>query len=311
MSEPLRLGVSSSAFIHVMPREVVEAMLSFVKDGSPSKLDDRLNRMMADFTRDMMSAINPSEIAALECYHSTIWDVDQVLEPILEKPNVELWSVHAPYSRQFDPSSPNSDIREAAVDAYCVAVDVAKRIGAKVVVTHPGTQAEYDMPKRQRLELIPHVIRKVADYAAQYGIKIAVEPLPKHEPGNSLEEVLWVLDQIDKPNVGINFDVNHLFPASAIPDLIRKAGKLIMSVHISDQDDTERHWLPLEGKLDWGAVLETLTEVGYDGPLIYESHIKNASSCKEIARMVVDNYQKLMKLPLSRADYANINQQTV
>jgi sugar phosphate isomerase/epimerase len=281
-----------------MPREVVHAMSSFVKTGSPGKLDDRLNRMMADFTRDMMSAINPSEISALECYHSTIWDANQVLEPILDHPNVEFWSVHAPYGRQFDPSSPNPDIRGDAVEAYCGAVDVARRLGAKVVVAHPGSQAEYDMPRRERLTLIPDVIGKVADYAAEYGIKIAVEPLPKHEPGSSLEEVLWVLDQINRPNVGVNFDVNHLFPADAIPDLIRKAGNRILSVHISDQDDTERHWMPFEGKLDWNAVLDALGEVGYDGPLIYETHVKNADSCADIARMVVDNYHRLMRLPV-------------
>lgn len=283
----------------MMPKEVVVAMSSFVKTGAPCRLDEHLNRMMVDFTRDMMNAINSSEIGTMECYHSTIWNIDQVMEPILDHPNVEFWSVHAPYGRQYDPSSPNPDIREAAVRAYCEAVDIAKRLGAKVVVAHPGAQAEYDTPRHERLKLIPDTMTRIADYAAEFDIRIAIEPLPNQEPGNSVEEVLWVLDQMNRPNAGVNFDVNHLFPAVAIPDLIRKAGNRILSTHISDQDDTERHWLPFEGKLDWGAVIEALAQSGYDGPLIYETHVKNAGSCDEIAAIIVDNYHKLLKLPVA------------
>lgn len=255
---------------------------------------------MVDFTREMMDAVNSTDISALECYHSTIWDADRVLEPILDNPNVEFWSVHAPYGRMNDPSSPDPEIRASAYKAYCAGVDVAHRLGAKVVVAHPGAKAEYDMPQTERLKLVPEVIARVADYAAQYDIKIAVEPLPNDEPGSTLEEVLWILDEVDKPNAGLNIDVNHLFPAAAIPGMIRKAGKRIFSTHISDQDDHERHWLPFEGKLDWSAVLEAFTEVGYQGPLVYETHIRTAQTVKEAAQIVVDNYNRLIRVPVGQ-----------
>ena len=139
-------------------------------------------------------------------------------------------------------------------------------------------------------------LKKVADMAGESGLKIAVEPLPKDEAGNSLDEVLWIIEKINRPNVGINFDVNHLFPPENIPSLIRKAGELIRSMHISDQDGQERHWLPFEGTLDWQEIIKALTEIGYSGPLIYETHIQNVQTCDEVGRKVVDNYRRLISL---------------
>ncbi len=100
----------------------------------------------------------------------------------------------------------------------------------------------------------------MADIAGEKGMDIGVEPLPKDEIGSSLDEVFAVIERIDRPNVGINFDVNHLYPPEEIPSLIRRAGPLMMSVHISDQDGQERHWLPFEGTLDWREVIAALVD---------------------------------------------------
>jgi sugar phosphate isomerase/epimerase len=48
-------------------------------------------------------------------------------------------------------------------------------------------------------------------------------------------------------------------------------GNKIIATHISDYDFVnERHWLPGEGKVDWQEVIAILTEIGYDGPWLYE-----------------------------------------
>lgn len=316
MSKSLRLGISSSAFIHIMPREVEERRLSYTLTGSPTGLDDRANKLMVDFTRDMMRSIVRAGIGTMELYHSPIWDAERVLEPMLEIDAVEFWSVHAPYGKPCDPSSPDPEIRDAAVQACCGAVDVARMLGAKMVVAHPGSDTPYQMTRQDRLRMVPDTLKRIANYAGERGIRIAVEPVPRDEPGNTLDQVMWVVEQIGMPNVGVNFDVNHLYPAAAIPGLIREAGELILSVHISDQDDTERHWLPFRGKIDWGETLESLLAVGYSGPLIYETHIDDAVNCDEVAHMVMENYGRLMDsvtaLPneFSRAEASRCQNQT-
>lgn len=294
---PFRLGVSGSCFIFTMPEELIVAAYRSALQGTLEKFDDRQNAMMVDFMRDMMRVMNGmDEISAMECYHSTAWDNELILDVALDNPRVEFWSVHAPYGLYIDPSSPDEMAREGAVMSYCDAITTAKRLGAGVVVCHPGINRRPDVPKDVKLRNTIDPFKRVADFAGENGVKIAVEPLPKQEAGSTLEEVLWIIEQVDRPNVGVNFDVNHLFPPEAIPGMIRKTGELLLSVHISDQDGIERHWLPFQGTLDWKEILAALTEIGYTGPLMYETHIHDVSTCEEVGKPIVENYKQLIEL---------------
>lgn len=294
--KPLRLGVSGSSFIYAMPEELLNAAyFTPVREGF-TKFDGHLNSMMVSFMRDMMRTINSIDISAFECYHSMAWNRDKILDVVMENPNVEFWSVHAPYGRFSDPSSPVDQIRKDAVEAYSDAVKVAARLGAKVVVAHPGANVDYGLSEAEQTKYAANTLAKIADFAGENSIKIAIEPLPKEEIGNTLGEVLEIIEQINLPNVGVNFDVNHLFPPELIPSMIRQAGSRILSVHISDQDGIERHWLPFEGTMDWREVLRALVEVGYTGPLIYETHIRNVQSCEEVGQAIVQNYPKLISV---------------
>lgn len=296
MSRPLRLGVSGSSFIWVMPRELLADAYQASVSGTLVKFDERRNGMMVEFMRELMHALNSLEINAFECYHSLAWDRDRVVEVVLENPNVEFWSAHAPYGLYCDPSSPIERARRGALAGALDTIEVARRLGAKVVVVHPGISVEYDAPRDTRIGWVADVLREVADAASAHQLRIAVEPMPKDEIGNTLDEVLDIIELIDRPNVGVNFDVNHLFPPEAIPAMIRRAGSRIVSVHISDQDGVERHWLPFVGKMEWAEVLKALTEVGYGGPLVYETHIHDASNCMQAGQIIVDNYRRLIKL---------------
>ena len=295
--DPLRLGVSGSCFIYVMPEDVRLAAYTASVQGVMTKFDDRLNKLMADFTREMMGAINSTdEIKAMECYHSMAWDRDAITEIVLDLANVEFWSVHAPYGMYCNPTSPLEKAREGAVEGYCDAVQVSHQIGAKVVVSHPGVNAGPKGPRKEMIQAAVDPLRRVADFAGERGVSLALEPLPKEEIGNCVVELFEIIDRVDRPNVGINFDVNHQFPPEAIPDMIRQVGSRLLSIHISDQDGQERHWLPFEGTLDWAQVLRALTDIGYKGPLMYETHIREAKNCEEVVRPIVENYGKLIQL---------------
>lgn len=296
MLKPLRLGVSGSSFIWVMPRELLASAYQASVSGTLVKFDERLNAMMVEFMQELMDTLNTLDIDAFECYHSLAWDRERVLDVVLENPNVEFWSAHAPYGLYCDPSSPIERAREGALAGDLDTIEVARRLGAKVVIVHPGISAEYDTPRKTRIGWVADVLRQVADAAGECQLRVAVEPLPKDEIGNTLDEVLDIIDRIDRPNVGVNFDVNHLFPPEAIPGMIRRAGSRIFNVHISDQDGVERHWLPFKGTMDWSEVLQALTEIGYSGPLVYETHIRDAQTCMEAGKIIVENYRRLIGL---------------
>jgi len=290
------LAVSGSCFAYVMPRSLATAMWEANQGGSPVPFDATANASMVSFMREMMEALAESRIGLMECYHSPIWESGPVEEVIRECGSVRVWSVHAPYGPAFDPSSPCEEVRSRATAAYLDAVEIAGRLGARVVVCHPGANVGSEMPKTKRLRLSAEAIAPVAERAGELGLTIAVEPLPKDEPGCDLDQVLWLVGRIGTPNVGVNLDVNHLFPPESLPDQIRRAAGRIANAHISDQDGQERHWLPFEGVLDWTAILAAFRENDYSGPLVYETHIQNAATCGEVCAAIVENYKLLMAL---------------
>lgn len=292
---PLRLGVSTSSFLWAMPPGL------FRIAASGGKFDAEQNRQMANYTRNIMSVLKDSSVRSLECYHMLAWNADPITEVILDGltrlPEVEPWSVHAPYGPQLDPSLPDPEIHKAAIAACKSAIRVAKAIGAKTIITHPGADVDIEIDRKERLQLSVHSLMEIADMAAAEGLRIAIEPLPKREPGNTIEELVWIVEHVDRPNAGVCLDTNHLFPASCLPNAIRTLGSRLFSMHVSDHDGGgERHWLPLKGVVDWSAITRALREINYTGPLIYEVHGSCKGSCMETMNAIEASYAGMMRL---------------
>ena len=292
----MRQALSTSAFIYVMDKELVEKAFVAPIRGQIEPIGPILDIRMDDFLVELADAVNSSPIDALECYFSPTLDRLRMTDLLLSRVRKDFWSVHGPYGRYLDVSSPELPGRVDAIAGYKEAILFAESLGAKVVVIHPGHKTMYDVPRNVRLEYAINSIKQIAEFAGERNIQAAVEPLPNDEIGSSLEEVLDIIEKVNTPNVGVNFDTNHLFPASSIPALIRKARGLITSVHISDQDDVERHWLPFTGKLDWTDVLQALTDADYTGPLVYETHIREAKNVSDVLNIITTNYIRLSSL---------------
>jgi sugar phosphate isomerase/epimerase len=262
------------------------------------KFDAEQNRLMVVYMRDQMAALRESDVKALECYHMLAWDPEPVIDTVLEAMDsewsIECRSVHSPYGHLVDPSYPDPEIRKAMILGCEQTISFMKRLGARVMVVHPGANTNAPVDRCERMRLSVQAISEVADMAAAEGIKLAVEPMPKQEIGNTVDELLWIIDHIDRPNVGVCFDTNHVFPAASLPGEIRKIGGRLLNVHTSDHDGGgERHWLPFEGVVDWESIVKALMEVGFDGPVIYEAHGSCKGSCRETVAAIEKSYAKL------------------
>ena len=295
MSKTIHLGLSTSAFRTVMGIDLfLRAHPSSVSQ-CPVAVNEADEAALERFARDVAAAMNEQPVIEYsELYHSLCWDNDKIIRICSEEAKYKFWSVHAVYGNYGDPSSPIKEIRDLALKGYKAAADTARALGAKIIVIHPGAEAEYDMPRKERSNLAVSTIGKAAEYAATYDLMIGIEPLPPElDIGSSLEETARIVDLIGGGPVGINFDVNHLFPAKDIPNLIREAGSMIKSFHLSDQDDSERHWMPGKGKLDWKAIFDAMGDIGYDNPVIYESHDPDCPTYSENTKAVADNFVSL------------------
>jgi sugar phosphate isomerase/epimerase len=84
--------------------------------------------------------------------------------------------------------------------------------------------------------------------------------------------MLRLIEHVNEPNLGMNFDPSHLFPSGDMPQVtVMQMGKRLGHTHFSDNDTfTNAHWRPGKGKIDWYAVMKALRDVGYDEVISFE-----------------------------------------
>jgi sugar phosphate isomerase/epimerase len=191
------------------------------------------------------------------------------------------------------PNLSNGDAskRAAAVEMFKRGVDLGKQLGTPIINTVVHYPFTLEMP---RITDRPHVqlftvdvpsgldwdqnwkdyiagLKECAAYAEQAGVRYSIEPHPFRYGANT-EGLLRILEAVDSPAMGINLDPSHLFPAGDIPHVAaERLGKRIIHCHFSDNDgETNVHWRPGKGKIDWEKLLIALRDNGFDGVISLE-----------------------------------------
>ena len=140
-----------------------------------------------------------------------------------------------------------------------------------VLVTGPAGTMQIDEARRIAI----NGLRLAAQTAAEYHIPVGLEPLHAEVLGDctmisTIPETLEMIDQIGHLNVGILFDVYHLWDTPDILEKIVEHAHLFGDgIHINDWRQPPRSWadrvLPGEGTMDLPALLNALEAGGFDG----------------------------------------------
>lgn len=161
--------------------------------------------------------------------------------------------------------SADAGVRRAALKRLSRDIDFAAELGKPHVTVGliRGRGGVVD-PEIER-GLLRDSLLRAADYAAQKGIILNLEPVNRYECRhlNQSMSVLSFLHEIgDPPHVGVLYDTFH----SNIEDAdmgaaVRALGSRITNVHIADSN----RLLPGEGHIDFPAVSSALEDIDYDG----------------------------------------------
>jgi len=130
-------------------------------------------------------------------------------------------------------------------------------------------------PWKEIRELTAKNIAKLADIAAEHGIRFQLEPMA-WAPINSISRSLEVIEAAERNNVGMNIDFWHLWAGSeTTPDEVAEMKpSLIYGVHFCDgvrpegnewNENELRGYLVNDGKVpikDW---VDAVRATGYDG----------------------------------------------
>ena len=217
---------------------------------------------------------------------------------------IEIYSIHLPFSQQFNPAQLDNAVRCAAVERFQKIIEASQVTDAKVYVIHASSEPIFDCERMQAMRNARESLAAIADFALRRGVRIAVENLPRTCLGKNSEEILELISVHE--NLYVCFDTNHLLEEDSL-SFIKSIGDKMITTHISDYDFTdERHWLPGEGKINWPEMMGALDAVGYAGPLMYE--LKFLAKNKRRLRPLepadfVKNAEELMKRrPLTKIE---------
>lgn len=285
------LGISTWALNGLAPDGIANVL-----DGGPHYLPEH-GPGIRRFADEMADVILTSKIRSVEIWHNWGLYDDYVLAPFMRLAEARLiGSMHAPFGHAFDVSSLTEDVRRAGVAACRTAAGLLYRLGGDVLTVHGGTATDDPFQIPLRTERTIRSLIELSDFCEPLGIRVALEIIVGHVPGNTGLAVREILDRVRRPNVGACIDVNHVLPPSALVATVRELAGRIFTLHISDDDGIEeKHWLPLRGAIDWHALIKALEEVGYTGPFPYEVRIE-APTIRETVEIIEGNYEELSRL---------------
>lgn len=229
----------------------------------------------------------------------TIWDLSYIDDYYTPQRNRELRQLIADEGLRLSEiffvvpgmGSPEAQVRAGAVENFQRVLDVAQQLGTRIVNTVTAYPFDIEIAhifskplkqewtvdwprgldwKKNWYDRID-VLRQFAEACEKRGMLFALEPHPYRQMHNA-DGMLRILEHIDSPAIGLNCDPSHLFPMGQIPhQVVYEVADRVFHVHCSDNDgQTNAHWRPGKGKVDWRAFIVALDDVGYEGPLSIE-----------------------------------------
>jgi sugar phosphate isomerase/epimerase len=158
-----------------------------------------------------------------------------------------------------------ADPRER-IDAICASVHRLARFEPSSVVCLTGPGDDRDT--------VVDGLRTIGDEAARAGVRIGLEPINRvggedWTSISSLQEAAELLEDADRPALGIQFDSWHVWNTPELVEEIERHAHRFVGVHIADWRDPTRGWadrvLPCDGVADLPALLGTLERAGWNG----------------------------------------------
>ena len=220
----------------------------------------------ADFEKYAKAGVEKMELSfPCDSFGSVDWSA---LKCGADSAGIIIHSVHLPFSMESNPAQLDESIRRAAVENFKQVIKQSSVTGAGIYVIHASSEPISDADRPKAMENAKKSLTELALFAAEQGIRIAVEDLPRTCLGKNSDEILELISVHE--NLFVCFDTNHLLGEDNTA-FVRRVGKKIITTHFSDYDFIdERHWLPGEGKINWTALMDALDDAEYCGPLMYE-----------------------------------------
>jgi len=209
------------------------------------------------------------------------------MKRVADAANVRIDSVMNVDHWQYPLSSADPAVVEKSLAGMRTSLHNAKLWGSDVVLLVPAVvnpQTSYrDAWTRSQAQ-----IRKLIPLAEQLKVVIGIEEVWNKFLLSPLEMARYI-DELQSPWVHAWFDVGNVVLYGYPQDWIRALGKRIVKVHLKDFKRKEGGyaWVNLgDGDVDWAAVRQAFTDIGYGGSVIAELDGGDETYLRDVSRRI-------------------------
>ncbi len=196
-------------------------------------------------------------------------------------------SVVAAMGPDRDLIHPEQEIRENGVAYVRHCIEAAQALGATNLAgplySAVGRVWQATPEERERdLELLVQQLRGLAEYAADHGVVLCIEPLNRFETSfiNLASQVIELVDRVDHPACQAMLDTFHMnIEEKSLGDAIRAVGPRLRHFHSCEND----RGAPGSGHVPWSEVAAALHDINYEGPVVIESFSAQVESIARAA----------------------------
>ncbi len=174
------------------------------------------------------------------------------------------------------------------------------RLGGEILVVHPGSEIKDEKTRNARREKSEQSLEEILRFCEQWGIKIALENTLPGKTGDNILEILEIVKKFNSKNLGICLDTGHCNITSSfcnhkgVTECLPEIKKYLCHLHIHDNSrNSDDHYLPFEGNIDWEKFVKGLKEINYQGIFMFE--LRKKTNNEEMLRTIEEVYLKLFK----------------
>lgn len=206
----------------------------------------------------------------------------------------------------------NSDKElENEIKRIMTEVDIADKLGVKLMRHDVSWRPVAESTVKQigaDLPILAGACRRIADYAAQYGITTSIENHGYYIQGS--DRVQMLLNAVDRPNFKTTLDVGNFMCIDEDPlSAVKKNLKYASMIHLKDfylrpyDQNPGEGWFPTysgnylrgaivgHGDIDMRGIIKFIKESGYDGFISIE--FEGMEDCELGSKIGMDNARRL------------------
>jgi len=229
---------------------------------------------MTFFYRPILEAVEIIARCGFDCveiWADHAWDErdgasSAELKAALAKHNLKS-TVHCPIM-DISITSPNRGIREESIRQTLRSIDLAKELGSRLIVIHPGSKFSRLERNDAHWNYQVDSMGRILGYAREQGVLAAVENMDSDKEVVSVKD--WgdlerLFSDVGSIEQWVTLDVTHLRDTDRILSFIAGAGSRIAHVHLSDATAEQMHLRLGQGSLDLPRIVTALRDAGYRG----------------------------------------------